>query len=128
MFSYMVNGNQYTCNNDPEGNPFQNFMNSLIFYCNSDRLNRGSDFVNECKRRVDEMTRGLNGHWQTWRRLCSKASWTFSGSNILSNIGNCDSATQNLKLNAKYKLGVETFLVPDALIESAKTLLWNKLS
>ena len=108
----------FTCNTDSNnGNPRQDCSNSIIHYCK-----KGAE---SCKKSVDLIFKELSIYWRTWRIFCGLWSWPYSR-NTVSGISNCIGATNALKANAKYfdQNGVE-ISVPEALIESADTILWK---
>jgi len=129
VFSQNIGALKYTCNSDKDGgNPYQDCLNAQGAICHTDYIGTNSTRLDDCKKGVDQMTKGLSSYWQDVRKSCGQ--WSFAGAaKGLSTSSNCINANSALQKYAFYTLDDGTKLpVTSILTDSVISGLWSKIN
>lgn len=118
--SRCVGGNKYVfCTLDYNDNPTSDCMRFIAYFCDPNKLAKGSTFIAECKSNVNYLIENMNPHWRNYRKFCGK--WAYTGPYTLPLSTTCSSATTLLQQNALYN--EERIGTP--FIDSVKSQLWD---
>ena len=125
VFPLNLDGYQFSCNNDTNGNPHQDCLNALGYICNIDYIGGNANRIRNCKERTDQMIISLSSPWRDVRINCGK--WPFDGSSSGSPTSpDCTNANIALQQKAFYTTPEgKKIPVTFALTDSVNQLLWS---
>ena len=119
-YSKNVGGNNWVlCTVDDNYNPTYDCMLYITYFCDPNKLAKGSAFISECKSNLDYLFKQMSPHWRNYRKFCGK--WTYTGTYTLPLSTTCSYATTLLQRNALYNYGT----IGTEFIESVQSHLWD---
>lgn len=121
-----INSIKFTCNLDLNKNPFQDCLNAIGAFCDTNYIGSDSAKLDKCKYVVDKVIDKLSDYWKNVRRNCGKWSWYGTTGSYPSD--NCKISNIELQKNVYYinSVGTKVYVGPQ-LAESINIGLWENI-
>lgn len=75
VLSDVIGTFKFTCNVDSNNNPYQDCLNTMAAYCNTNYMRNNATRITKCKSMVNTMVSQMADPWKNVLKACGQWSW-----------------------------------------------------